>query len=53
MIEFRKLRWAGRVGRIEEVRSVFKILPCKVTGRKPLEITRRRWGDNMRMDSKE
>ena len=32
MIKCRKLRWVGHVARIEEGRSVFKILTSKPTG---------------------
>ena len=45
VIKSRGLRWAGHIARIEEVRSSFKILRGKFTGR-----SRRRWEDNIRMD---
>ena len=45
VIESRRLRWAGHVARMEDVRSAFKIL----TGKRP----RRRWEDNIRMDLEE
>ena len=48
VIKSRRLRWVGHVARIEEGRSVFKIL----TGT-PLGRPRRRWEDNIRMDLKE
>jgi hypothetical protein len=49
IIKSRRLRWAGRVARMEEGRSAFKILTGKPTGKRP----RHRWDDNIRMDLKE
>ena len=49
----RRLRWAGRVARMEEGRSAFKILTGKPTGKRPLGRPRRRWEDNIRMYLKE
>jgi hypothetical protein len=53
IIKFRRLRWAGHVARMEEGRSVFKILTGKPTGKRPLGRPRRRWEDNIVMDIKE
>ena len=53
VIKSRKLRWTGHVARMEEGRSAFKILTGKATGKRPLEKTRRRWEDNIRMDLEE
>ena len=47
------MRWAGHVARIEEGRSVFKILTGKPTGKRPFGRPRRRWEDNIRMDLEE
>ena len=47
------MRWAGRVARMEEGRSAFKILTGKPTGKRPFGRPRRRWEDNIRMDLKE
>ena len=52
-IKSRRLRWAGHVARMEEGRSVFKILTGKPTGKRPLGRPRRRWEDNIRMDLEE
>ena len=41
-IKSRSLRWAGNVARIEEGRSVFKILKGAPTGNTPLGRHRRR-----------
>ena len=49
VIKSRRLRWAGHVARMEEVRSAFKVLTGKPTGKRPLGRPRRRWGDNIRM----
>ena len=48
-----RLRWTGHVARMEEGRSAFKILTDKPTGKRPLERSRRRWEDNIRMDLEE
>ena len=53
VIKSRKLRWAGHVGRMEEVRSSFKILTGTPTGKRPLGRPKRRWEDNIRMDLEE
>ena len=45
----RRLRWAGHVARMEEGRSVFKILTGKPTGKRPLGRPRYRWENNIRM----
>ena len=41
---------ASHVARNEEGRSTFKILTGKCTGKRPLEIPRLRWEDNIGMD---
>ena len=38
---------------MEEVRSAFKTLTGKPTGKRPLGRPRRRWEDNIRMDLEE
>ena len=38
---------------MEEGRSAFKILLFKPAGKRPVGRSRRRWGDNIRMDLKE
>ena len=53
MIKSRKLGWAGHVARMEESRSVFKILTGKPTGKRPLGRSKRRWEDNIRMNLEE
>ena len=41
------------MGMMEEIRSYFKILTGKPTGKRPLGRPRRRWEDNIRIDSTE
>ena len=53
VIKSRRLGWAGHVARMEEDRSVFKILTGKPTGKRPLGRPRRRWEYNIRMDLEE
>ena len=53
VIKCRRLRWSGHEARIEEGRSVFKILTSKPTGNIPLGKFRRKWQDNIGMDIKE
>ena len=45
-------RWTGHEARMEEGRSAFIILTGKPTGKRPLDRSRRRWEDNIRMDLK-
>ena len=52
MINFRRLRCAGHVERMEEGRSVFKILTCTPAGERALRRPRRRWENNIRMELK-
>ena len=53
MIKSRRLRWASHVARMEECRSVFKILTGTPTGKIPLGRPRCRWEGIIRMDLKE
>ena len=53
VIKSRRLRWARHVARMEEGRSVFKILTGKPTGKRPLGRPKRKWEDNIRMDLEE
>ena len=48
-----RLRWTGHVARMEEGRSVFKILTGAPAGKRIFRRTRLRWEDNIRMDLKE
>ena len=52
VIQSRRLRWAGLVARMEEGRSILKMLIGTPTGKRPLGRPRSRWEDNIRMDIK-
>jgi len=45
VIKWRRMRWAGHVVRMGEVRGVYRILVGKPEGRRPLGRPRRRWMD--------
>ena len=53
VIKSRRLRWAGRIVRMVEARSAFKILIGTPTEKRPLGRLRRRWEYKIRMDLKE
>jgi hypothetical protein len=53
VIKSRRMRWAGHVARMGEVRGACKILVGKPEGRRPLGRPRRRWEDNIGMDLRE
>ena len=53
VIESRRMRWAGHVARMGEVRGVCRVLVGKQEGKRPMGRPRRRWVDNIRMDLKE
>jgi hypothetical protein len=53
VIKARRMRWAGHVARMREVRGAYNILVGKPEGRRPLGRPRRRWEDNIRMDIRE
>jgi hypothetical protein len=44
VIKSRRLRWAGRVARMGEVRGVYRVLVGKPEGKRPLGRPRHRWG---------
>jgi hypothetical protein len=50
MIKARRMRWAGHVARMGEVRGAHNILVGKTQGRRPLGRPRCRWEDNIKMD---
>jgi hypothetical protein len=47
MINLRRMRWTGRVARIEEMRNAHKVFVVKPEGEKPLA---RPWEDNIIID---
>jgi len=52
VIESRRMKWAGHVARMGEERRVYRVLVGKPKGKRPLGRPRRRWVDNIRMDSR-
>jgi hypothetical protein len=50
IIKARRMRWAGHVVRMGEMRNAYRLLMGKPEGRSPLGRLRRRWVDNIRMD---
>jgi hypothetical protein len=48
-----RMRWAGLVARMGEVRGTYNILIGRPEGKRPLGRPRRRWEDNIKMDLKE
>jgi hypothetical protein len=53
VIKVRRMRWAGHVARMGEVRGAYNILVGRPEGRRPLGRPRRRWADNIKMDLRE
>jgi hypothetical protein len=53
VIKARRMRWAGHVARMGEVRGANNILVGRPQGRRPLGRPRRRWEDNIKMDLRE
>jgi hypothetical protein len=50
VIKSRRMRWAGHVARMGEVRGLYRVLVGKPEGKRPLWRPRRRWEYNIRMD---
>jgi hypothetical protein len=50
MINARRMRWAGHVECMGEVRGAHNILVGKPEGRRPLGRPRHRWEDNIKID---
>jgi hypothetical protein len=53
VIKARRMRWAGHVARMGEVRGAHNILVGRPEGRRPLGRPRRRWDDTIKMDLRE
>jgi hypothetical protein len=49
VIKAKRMRWAGHVARMGEVRGAYNILVGRPEGRRPLGRPRRRWEDNIKM----
>jgi hypothetical protein len=52
-IKSRRMRWAGHVARMGEVRKVYKYLVGSPKGKRPLGRPRPRWEDGIRIDLRE
>jgi hypothetical protein len=50
IMKSRRMRWAGHVARMGEMRNAYRLLVGKPEGKRPLGRPRRRWMDNIRMD---
>jgi hypothetical protein len=50
VIKSRRMRWAGHVARVGEVRGVYRVLVGKPEGKRPVGRPKRRWEDNIKMD---
>jgi hypothetical protein len=53
VIKARRMRWAGHVARMGEVRGAYNILVERPEGRRQLGRPRCRWDDNIKMDLRE
>jgi hypothetical protein len=53
VIKARRMRWAGHVALMGEVRGSYNILIGRPEGRRPLGRPRRRWEDNIKIDLRE
>jgi hypothetical protein len=51
VVKSRRMRWAGHVARPGEERGVHRVLVGKPEEKRPLGRPRRRWEDNIKMDS--
>jgi hypothetical protein len=49
----RRMRWAGHVARMGELRNAYRILVGKSDEKRPLGRPRHRWVDNIKMDLRE
>ena len=47
MIKSRRMRWAGHVALMSEIRGVYRVLVGKPEGKRPLWRPRRRWENNI------
>jgi hypothetical protein len=53
VIKTRRVRWAGHVARMEEIKGLYRILVAKPEGKSPLGIPSPRWEDNIKTDLQE
>ena len=50
VIKSSRMRWAGHVAHMEEIRGVYRVLVWKHEGRRPLGSPRHGWEDNIKME---
>jgi hypothetical protein len=50
MIKWRRMRWAGHVERVEEMRNAYNTFDGKPERKTSLGRSRRRWEDNIKLD---
>jgi hypothetical protein len=53
VIKSMRMRWAGHIVRMGDGGYVYRILVGRLEGKRPLEIHRCRWEDNIKMDLRE
>jgi hypothetical protein len=53
VIKARRMRWAGHVSRMGEVRGAYNISVGRPEGRRPLGRPRCRWEDNIKIDQRD
>ena len=53
MIKSRRMKWARHVARMGEKRGIYRVLVGEPEGKRPLERSRIRWEDNIKLDLKE
>jgi hypothetical protein len=53
VIKSRKMRWAGGVACIVEVRNAYRVFVGKPQGKRRRRRPRRKWKDNLRLDLRE
>jgi hypothetical protein len=53
VMKARRMRWAGHVVRMGDVRGAYNILVGRPEGMRPLGRHRRRWENNIKMDLRE
>jgi len=46
----RRMRWAGHLARMGEMRDVYRVFVVNSEGKRPLGTPRRRWENNIKMD---
>jgi hypothetical protein len=50
VIESRRMRWAGNVAHMGNIRNAYNIVLGKPEGKRPHVRSKRRWADNIIMD---